>query len=80
MRTLLIIFAGLALLGLCVFVGRRARSVHHGTRFFIALWFVLAFVNMWLGTRAGYSWAAEAPIFLLIFGLPAAAAVFVERR
>jgi len=79
MRTFLVIIAGFALLAVCVFIGKRVRTVRHGTRFFIALWFVLAFVNMWLGTRAGYSWAAEAPIFLLIFGVPTLAAVFLER-
>ena len=80
MRSLLIILAGLALLGVCVLVGRHVGGVPRVMKLFITLWFVLAFVNMWLGTRAGYSWTAEAPIFLLIFGVPATVAVFVGRK
>jgi len=40
---------------------------------------LVAAVNMWLGvSRAGYSVREELPIFLLIFGLPAAAAVLMN--
>ena len=39
---------------------------------------VAALVNMWMGvTSAGYSVAEELPIFLLIFALPAAGALFI---
>ena len=42
---------------------------------YIALWFVVAALNLWVGvSRAGYTVADELPIFLLIFGVPAAAA------
>jgi hypothetical protein len=47
-----------------------------GAQIFIPVWFALAFVNMYLGTRAGFTWLQELPIFLLIFALPAAAAAF----
>jgi hypothetical protein len=46
---------------------------------FVAVWFAVAAVNMWLGVaRAGYSVADELPIFLLIFGAPAALAWFTK--
>ena len=46
---------------------------------FAALWFVIAAANMWVGVaKAGYSFGEELPIFLLIFGLPVAVAVFVK--
>ena len=49
-----------------------------GTVVFVVLWFAAAAINMWLGiSRAGYSFAEELPIFLLIFLLPALAAVLV---
>ena len=49
------------------------------TAVFIAIWFVAAALNMWIGvSRAGYSFQEELPIFLLIFLLPAVVAVFVN--
>jgi hypothetical protein len=45
---------------------------------FITIWFVVAAVNMWIGiARAGYSFAEAFPIFLLIFLVPAAAAILI---
>jgi len=47
----------------------------------VALWFIAAAVNMWIGVaRAGYSFMEELPIFLLIFLLPATVAVLVKWR
>jgi hypothetical protein len=47
-------------------------------RWFIPVWLVAAAVNMWIGvTRAGYSVAEEAPIFLIVFAVPAAVALLV---
>jgi hypothetical protein len=41
--------------------------------------FKVAAGNMWIGVaQAGYSFKEELPIFLLIFLLPAAAAVFIK--
>jgi hypothetical protein len=43
------------------------------------MWLIIAGANMWVGVaRAGYSVADELPIFLLIFGLPALAAVLLK--
>ncbi|MCI0562463.1 MAG: hypothetical protein MN733_28590 [Nitrososphaera sp.] len=45
---------------------------------FLPIWLVVALVNMWIGVaQAGYSVSEELPIFLLIFAVPGAAAVFV---
>ncbi|HEX9451140.1 MAG TPA: hypothetical protein VF934_06975, partial [Burkholderiales bacterium] len=43
---------------------------------FLPLWLVGAGINMYLGVKqAGYSVAEEAPMFLLVFGVPAIAAL-----
>ncbi len=48
---------------------------------YVALWLIIAGANMWVGVaKAGYSVAEELPIFLLIFGVPAAAAMFLKWR
>lgn len=83
MRTAIIIAIGFALLGACLgigwFTGGAAR-MKVAALVFIALWFVAAAVNMTVGvTRAGYGFMEELPIFLLIFGLPAVVAFFVQR-
>ena len=47
-------------------------------RWFVPVWLVAAAVNLWIGvTRAGYSVSEEAPIFVVVFALPAAVAVLV---
>jgi hypothetical protein len=49
------------------------------TAAFVVLWFVAAAANMWIGvSQAGYSFREELPIFLLIFLLPSALAIFVN--
>ena len=64
-HTLKVIAGGLVLLGLFLF----------GARWFIPVWLIVAAVNMWIGvTRAGYSVAEEAPIFLIVFAVPAGVA------
>jgi hypothetical protein len=51
------------------------------TAIFLGLWFVIAAVNMWIGVaRAGYPVTEELPILLLIFGLPAIAAIVLRWR
>ena len=84
MRTLIIIFGGFVFWGAIIgvarlFGGKSALSSWTATVVFAALWFVLAAVNMWIGvSQAGYSFAEELPIFLLIFLLPVAVAVLVK--
>jgi len=83
MRTLMIILGGFALLGVCVaasrwFAGSGATSMGFAVKVFIPIWLAVAAYNMWVGVaRAGYTVAEELPIFLLIFGLPAAVALLL---
>jgi len=49
------------------------------TTSFLVLWLLLTGFNMWIGvTRAGYSTFEELPIFLLLFGVPAVAAILIN--
>ena len=86
MRTALFLVAGLLLLGAALLLGKLFSSQYPGAAFvatvaYVALWFIVAGANMWLGVaRAGYSVTEELPIFLLIFGVPAAAAILLKWR
>jgi hypothetical protein len=86
MHTLLVIASGLCLLGLCLLVGRvigagRRLVLARAALVFLPLWFFGAGINMWIGVaHAGYSVADEAPIFLIVFGVPAAIALLVWRK
>jgi len=80
MRTALFLVAGLLLLAGSLLLGRLFSSNYPGataaaTVGYLALWLLIAGANMWVGVaKAGYSVTEELPIFLLIFGLPAAVA------
>ena len=83
-HTLKVIAGGLALLGLCLLVGRwlggpvPAVGLAKAIRVFIPLWLVAAGINMWVGvSKAEYSVAEEAPIFLVVFAAPTAVALVV---
>ncbi len=84
MRTVLIILGGFALWGICLGIAKLlsnfgASSTTVATASFVAIWFVVAVANMWIGvSQAGYSFQEELPIFLLIFLLPATVAVVVK--
>lgn len=84
MRTLLFLMSGFLLLAAILLLGRLFSSNYPNatlvaTSAYIALWLVIAGANMWMGVaKAGYSAAEELPIFLLIFGVPAAAAVVLK--
>jgi len=84
MRTLIILICGLVLWGGCLGVTRLlgdtgASKMSLVTYVFIALWFLISAGNMWVGVaQAGYSVKEELPIFLLIFSLPVAVALFVQ--
>jgi len=86
MRTAIIIVAGFALWAICLGIAKLAanltpQSSTIATIAFVALWFVAAAVNMWVGVaKAGYSFMEELPIFLVIFLVPAAVAVAVKWR
>ncbi len=84
MRTVIIILGGFVLWGVCLGVVKflpktDTSSMTVATVAFIAIWFLAAASNMWIGvSQAGYSFQEELPIFLLIFLLPAAVAVIVN--
>jgi hypothetical protein len=84
MHTLFVIAAGLGLLGLCSVVGRMlagAPGVATAALVFLPVWLVGAAINMYIGvTRAGHSVAAEAPIFVVVFAVPAAVALLARMR
>lgn len=86
MRTALILLAGFALWGLCLAAAKLAgggtpRAYTVATVGFVAAWFVVAAGNLWIGvSRAGYTFLEELPIFLVIFLVPAAAALVLRSR
>jgi hypothetical protein len=83
-RTVLFLVAGLLLLAAVLLLAKLFSSHYpDATRLatiaYVALWFVIAGANMWIGVaRAGYSVAEELPIFLLIFAVPAVTAVLLK--
>jgi hypothetical protein len=84
LHTVKVIAGGLALLALCLLVGRLvggaapAAGMASAAKLFIPIWLVAAGINMWVGvSKAGYSVAEEAPIFLVVFAIPAAVAFLV---
>ena len=84
MRTGLFLLSGFLLLAAFLILGRLFSANYPGgttvaTVLFVAVWFVLAGANMWVGiAKAGYSVAEELPILALIFGVPAVVAVLVR--
>ena len=86
MRTLLFLVDGLLLLAAVLLLAKLFSShypdaMRLATIAYVALWFIIAGANMWVGVaRAGYSVAEELPIFLLIFGVPAVGAILLKWR
>ena len=84
MHTAIVIALGFGLLVACGAIGRVIGGSTGFTRamlVFLPLWLVAAAINMSLGVkRAGYSWSDELPIFLLVFAIPAAAALLLWWR
>ena len=80
MHTVMVIAGGLALLVVMSLLGRISGfGLARAAFWFIPIWFVCAAINMWVGvTRAGYSVAAELPIFLFVFAVPAAIALVLR--
>ena len=79
MHTIIVLAIGFGLLVLCALVGRLVggpSGIAAGALVFLPLWLVGA--NMYIGVvRAGYSISEEAPMFALVFGVPAIAAFIV---
>ena len=84
MRTGLFLVAGFLLLGACLIIARLFSENYPSASFvatavFVAMWLALTGFNMWVGvSRAGYSVAEELPVLLLLFGVPAAAALLLK--
>ena len=86
MHTLMVIVGGIVLLLVFILI---ARSLSGGVRtaagkaalYFVPVWFVAALINLWVGvSQAGYTVAEEAPIFCVVFGVPAIIALIAWRR
>jgi len=76
-HTVKVIAAGFVLLALCLLIGRLL-GANEAVLAFIPLWLVASGINMWAGvSKAGYSVAEEAPIFLIVFAIPAGVALLV---
>jgi hypothetical protein len=86
MHTIKVLAGGFLLLGICLVFARligggSPSALAFAAGCFIPIWLIAAGVNLWVGVaRAGYSVADEAPIFLLVFAVPAAAAGFLWWR
>jgi hypothetical protein len=84
MRTAIILAIGFALLSASLaagwFTGGAAR-LKTAALVFVMAWFLATALNMYIGvSRAGYSFMEELPIFLLLFGVPAIAALLIRAR
>ena len=78
MHTVMVVLGGFLLLGACLLAGRLMKTMPIAALIFIPIWLGAATINMWLGvSRAGYSDAEELPIFLVVFAIPAVAALFI---
>jgi hypothetical protein len=84
MHTVIVVGVGLVVLGACLLVGYALGAVAGVTRaalVFLPLWLVGAAINLLIGVRsAGYPLADEAPVFVLVFAVPAAVAVLIWWR
>ena len=83
-HTVKVIAGGLLLLGLLVLGARLIHAANPSSgmaaaaRWFIPIWLIGSGINLWVGVaKAGYSVAEEAPIFLLVFAVPAVVALLV---
>jgi hypothetical protein len=83
-RTGLFLLSGFLLLAASLIVGKLFSSNYPAgptvaTVLFLVVWLLVSAANLWTGVaRAGYPVVVELPIFALIFGLPAIAAVLVR--
>ena len=83
MHTIKVIGLGFALLGLLLLLAPRlaasaGRPIPFAIKLFLPLWFAGALINLWIGVaHAGYTVMEEAPVFLIVFGVPAIAALLV---
>jgi hypothetical protein len=79
MHTVIVLAIGFALLAACLIAGHvfgASAGLGTGALVFLPLWLIGAGINLYLGVRtAGYTVREELPIFLLVFAIPAIAAL-----
>ena len=76
MHTIKAIAVGFILLCAFVLVGRVLGNGSRAALYFLPVWLAGAGFNLWYGvTQGGYSVRDEAPIFLVVFAVPAALAL-----
>lgn len=81
MHTFMVIVVGMGVLGLCALGGHflgGTPGVATALLVFLPVWLTGAAVNLLIGVkRAGYTIGEEAPIFLLVFAVPAVVALLL---
>lgn len=84
MHTAVVIGVGFVVLGLSMSLGHSLGGAAGAAKFalyFLPVWLLAAAANMVIGVKsAGYSAAEEFPVLLVVFALPAAAAVIAWWR
>ena len=84
MHTVIVIGIGFVVLAACLTVGWAVggpSALPSAALVFLPVWFLGAAMNMAFGVnRAGYTVAEEAPVFLLVFAVPAFLALFLRSR
>lgn len=76
-HTAMMLIAGLALL---IVLRLLIRDTARATRLFLILWLAVSIGNLLFGVlSAGYGWGEEAAVWLVVFGVPAALALFASR-
>jgi hypothetical protein len=83
-HTVIVIGVGFVVLAACLAVGWAvggSSALPGAALVFLPVWLVGAAVNMAIGVKkAGYTVAEEAPVFLLVFAVPAFLALFLRSR
>ena len=84
MRTAMILSVGLLLLAAVVIFSRLFTQYYPNAATwavgsFLAIWLIATGFNLWVGvSKAGYSVGEELPIMLVLFGVPAIAAILIR--
>lgn len=84
MRTAMILSVGLLLLAAVVIFSRLftqyyANAATWAVGSFLVIWLIATGFNLWVGvSKAGYSVGEELPIMLVLFGVPAIAAILIR--
>jgi hypothetical membrane protein len=82
MHTVMMVVGGLAALGIFILAAvLLRRRIADGARVFIWPWLAVSLINMLVGVYwANIPYGVEIPVFILVFGVPAAVAWVIVRR